>query len=738
MNKNEYIDRVTERIFDLNTKKSVSAELQQHIDEKSDFYAEIGYDNQTSEKKATEEMGDADEIREQFSQLHNDYYNPVFDIILLSVILLIFGVIYYLLKKFAFGDAGTTGLFLGSSCLSFALIYGYCFLALKRNKLFPLIFSYISIIAAGIFNYFILTETDKLMGQSIKNLFDFIFKTEIQGPANYPNEEKIAGIILALLSFAFLSALFSLVYFIRVKKLTNTKTDNKIKNFCSRICMVMFAFSLICSILFSVKTYFDLNKIKQEYKDAYSYVLALSENCSTKEEIAELISKSNYDFREIIDYKGELTGYRYEHNLIDISVSFNNIESREEIRARYEEDFENHKEKFKETLGEIYNDPAEIDRFYNTYIDLYTEYFESRLNNDIDRDYYNQLFCEITLCPVMKTFGNSLDSISLSFIELKNGNENILYSPDITSFSEKEKYNLYKNLVPYRLNIDFSLSEIESCMYTYSYVTGEKDFKMTDERTAVKSDEKTENFYTQFNETYKIICKNANSSNYEIAELTGSDIEVPEKTKEEFEDSISILGSRFDNLKEFALDAYDMNTKYHFDNWYFVLIGMPYEEIYAYDRYGNFITSERISNSPDIINFNGSDGQKKVRINGGYYDKLGYFYPQPDNTPYYTSDGKKYYFYSKTVKDETHTVGDTKEYYITDRKYNFYPAENCYIDSDGYICFNHSGYIKYDKDSGKYKSADGSEYTKAFETSWDKDGNPIAQNDKYETTDLLF
>lgn len=738
MNKNEYINRVCEKIFDLNTKKAVSAELLQHIDEKADFYAEIGYDSQVSEAKATEDMGDTDEICEQFGQLHNDFYNPVPDIILLAVMLAVFGAVYYLLKKFAFGDAGLTSAVLGSSCLSFALTYGYCFLAIKRNKLFPLIFSFVSIIATGVFNYFILIEADKLMGQSVKNLIDFIMKTEIRDPANYPNEEKITGVILALLLFAFLSAIFSVIYFIRVKKLVNTKTDNRIKNFFTRVCMVMFAFSAVCSILFGVKTYFDLNKIKQEYYDAYSYVLTLSEKCSTREEITDFIDKNNYDFVRITNYEGELTGYSYKHNLTQITVSFNDIESKEEIRAEYAEDLENYKDEIREFLSEVYDSQEEIDRFYNRYIDLYTEYFTDRLNNSVERDYYNQLFCTVTLEPVLKNFGNSLDSFSLSFIELKNGEEDILYQPDIADFSEKEKYNLYKNIAPYRLNIDFSLSEIESCMYDYAFVTGEKNFKMTDDRLAVKVDEKTEEFYTQFNEAYEIISKNKEASNYEIAKLTGADIEEPEMSKEEFEDSVSFLGTRFDSLIDRALENYDLRTSYHFDNWYFILSGMPYEEFYVYDKYNNFITSKRLSDFPNMINFNGSDGQKKVRINGGYYDKLGYFYPQPDNTPYYTADGKRYYFCTKTIKDETHTVGDTKEYYITDRKYTFYKPDNCYIDTDGYICFNNSGYIKYDKNSGTYKSADGSKYTKAFETSWDKDGNPILQNDNYETTESLF
>lgn len=69
MSKKEYIDRATEKIYDFHSKKSVSAELEQHIDEKTDFLVEIGYDADVSEDKATEAMGDAEEVCTQFGEL---------------------------------------------------------------------------------------------------------------------------------------------------------------------------------------------------------------------------------------------------------------------------------------------------------------------------------------------------------------------------------------------------------------------------------------------------------------------------------------------------------------------------------------------------------------------------------------------------------------------------------------------------------------------------------------------
>lgn len=39
MNKNDYIDKATEKIYDYSAKKAVKAELEEHIDEKTEYYS---------------------------------------------------------------------------------------------------------------------------------------------------------------------------------------------------------------------------------------------------------------------------------------------------------------------------------------------------------------------------------------------------------------------------------------------------------------------------------------------------------------------------------------------------------------------------------------------------------------------------------------------------------------------------------------------------------------------------
>lgn len=58
---NPFVQQVTDKIKSKRDKALIAAELESHILDKADFYREIGYDEQTALKKATEEMGDPDD-----------------------------------------------------------------------------------------------------------------------------------------------------------------------------------------------------------------------------------------------------------------------------------------------------------------------------------------------------------------------------------------------------------------------------------------------------------------------------------------------------------------------------------------------------------------------------------------------------------------------------------------------------------------------------------------------------
>ncbi|MCH5314862.1 MAG: hypothetical protein J1E81_03030 [Eubacterium sp.] len=738
MDKKDYLDKATEKIFDADAKNMVITELEGHIDERIDFYKEIGYDEQASEEKAAYAMGDTETVSAQFGELHSDFYNPAFDIVFFIIWFGLLGGVYYLLQKYVFIDIGLSSLLLAASCLSFAFVFGHSALSLFRNKIVPIILSLFGIGATGVFNYFVLIELDKKMNDSPANLMDFIFKTKIPGSTNYPNEERVILVVSLISAIAVITFLYSLIYNIKVKHLSNNRFDNKIKHMFIGITSSFALVSIALCILFSFKCYHDLNTIKNEYYAAYDYVIELSEKCDSKEEIIDFVSKSDYEFTERTDADGNLTGYIYNYNLVSIEIGFSSVRSRKEIREEYKEDLDELLNRIKELAEEPFKYSGILQsNAYAKRVNEYQSELEEKLEENVEKDYHNQTFCSIVLSPRIYYFDNSYDRLSTSFLEVKEDRENKFYLYETSKLNDAEKYDYYKGINPTRLEIEYDLSDIKNCSYTFNYIIGGGKFKRTDEYSCVKPNDKNTAMYEKLDKIIEIVNANINKSSSEIAKLTGATLETPEISSEEYEKQLAQLGSFFDSTKELLLDFYEMSTKYIFDDWYFIFSGRPYETIYAYDKYGNIIDVRYLGNTPVIKNHNGTDGQKKVSFNGGYFDKKGYYYSLPDHAPYYTSDGRRFYYYCKTIEDKTHTVGNTKEYYLTDREKLYYEVDSCFIDKNGYLYFN-SGNLKYDEKIKKFKSPSGNEYTKAFETSWDENGNPILQSDENETINSIF
>ncbi len=90
---NKFVTDVVKLIKNKNAKKSIQAELESHILDKADYYMEIGYSKDEAFKRATEEMGDAEETAVPLNKLNDNPYNAIFNI--LSFITLVVIVIFF-------------------------------------------------------------------------------------------------------------------------------------------------------------------------------------------------------------------------------------------------------------------------------------------------------------------------------------------------------------------------------------------------------------------------------------------------------------------------------------------------------------------------------------------------------------------------------------------------------------------------------------------------------------------
>lgn len=86
-NKKRYLNGVAEKISDNKMKSEIAVELDTHIDERAQFYEEIGYSEEEAFEKAVEQMGDPDAVGTSLSRLHPQGRKSVS--VMLSVLLFV-------------------------------------------------------------------------------------------------------------------------------------------------------------------------------------------------------------------------------------------------------------------------------------------------------------------------------------------------------------------------------------------------------------------------------------------------------------------------------------------------------------------------------------------------------------------------------------------------------------------------------------------------------------------------
>lgn len=72
MKKEEYINEVTALIKNKTVRNDVKKELEAHIDDRTKYYLDAGYDEDVSVKRAVERMGNPKEVAKSFEKLHNN------------------------------------------------------------------------------------------------------------------------------------------------------------------------------------------------------------------------------------------------------------------------------------------------------------------------------------------------------------------------------------------------------------------------------------------------------------------------------------------------------------------------------------------------------------------------------------------------------------------------------------------------------------------------------------------
>ena len=129
---NNYISTVLSKIKDGKTKSDIQAELEDHYNERVEYYTRIGYDTETAEEKANAHFGDEAEIvGEQIALLSGNHKLKYAVFAVVNVLLISLGVISFLKLEF---PATALGEFV--SVLFIVLCLVELLIALKNKSVF--------------------------------------------------------------------------------------------------------------------------------------------------------------------------------------------------------------------------------------------------------------------------------------------------------------------------------------------------------------------------------------------------------------------------------------------------------------------------------------------------------------------------------------------------------------------------------------------------------------------------
>lgn len=73
MSKQEYINTIIQQIHDKTARAEIELELMSHIDDREEYYREIGYDSDTAAEMAIERMGSPELAAEGLAKIHKKY-----------------------------------------------------------------------------------------------------------------------------------------------------------------------------------------------------------------------------------------------------------------------------------------------------------------------------------------------------------------------------------------------------------------------------------------------------------------------------------------------------------------------------------------------------------------------------------------------------------------------------------------------------------------------------------------
>lgn len=702
MNEQEFLKEATSEIYSIKKRQHILCELHDHIALREERYKEMGYPESDAEEKSVKEMGDPQEIAKELGELHKTY-KPTLDIILLLLYFAVLTGAYYLQRSFVFGDPGALSMLICGITGGAALFFLYAAYASSKKHPAAAVCAFAAGAAGGYYECLIGKELSRLTDGNFTNIKNFIAHNIIYFDRNHPDCYVLMTVLCVTgVVFSVICGII-LIYGIKKSLFANNSTDNRINRFTTVLCLVLFAACTITAAGFGINTYRQINYFKDEYTAAYNFTTQIEEQCSTKEELEQFLKDCDYDFGNI-DFNN-IKNYTYSHNLVYMQITL--YEPIEEEESADKKGF-------------------------------------AKLMSDMEKksDYASRYVYSVGLSSDSGRFDRGYDSLTLSVLKADENVIEELYSYRPYEHTSEEEYEYYKAYVPTEFSYKKCCRELIDSSFEFKYIEGTGELKDTNTFSFETKTQYMIDFRARENQITQILKSNGTVDPNEIARITGTTLIDPGFTKDEYEQIVLQLcneegtDSEIYEHKDELLNYYLWYCKYSiYEDWYFYLFRSDDYNIVAYNNdtdIFSYLTSPKdpylhivyLDDTPDV-SFSEYNAFKKIKLHSGYFDKKGLYYDAAEKVRYYTESGKVYRYYTEIDYDEP-DEDNRKKYYLIDNNSKKHPADNCFIDENGWLVIKDD--LRTDKD-GTYKNEKGETFTPAFETSWDENGNIVQRSD---------
>lgn len=710
MSLKDYIKSATSKIFGIKEKESVSLELTDHILCKQEYYEDIGYEQGISEEKAVEEMGDSLEIADYLGSIHNDFYNPIFDIIGFAVWAMLLVGSYLLMHRFILDDVTAVPVSIGCLLTLVGMHFGFNAINIKRNRRVPMVLTFIIGLGISVLAFIVNISVELFGISSISKLTELMIKGNLPeiSMVNFVPPVIISAVIVAITVVVFAAGM---VFAGKYERLENTLKTNRSKRAFEKVLVAICVFLVAAGGLFVCDVFVIQSKYEKKYISDYELVFDIAQSCENREQVENYIEEKGYSFScpdgNIIVIDGSLS---------DITLDF--------------------------------TPPKEQDSD-DPWVELMSKivfaYIKSEYSQSLERQNDYVITYDAAGRLAIDGYGKGADSLGLAKIRTNPSDlDNIFDFAAKDEGTSAEMIELYGKYYPKVITLEPSNNhKTHITRVNFEYLAGSGSNAFTQAFETQLESENGEIVKQQQAKVMEVLNSNPDISNEELAKAVGAKYTEPDISFDDYKEMFNYIMTYYgftnsvddvddEEIREAYQDLYtfDFSDDLHFYRMKYTSDSGNEVRMIIFNSKTNvrYISVAYYGDAAEKYN-NAYESQymgtfRKTRCGSAYYDIHGKAYNYYMDVAYYAKNGERFRYF-----EETDDEGKLVEKYFIGSKGSKCLANDGFVDTDGYfVCGNGEIYqnIEVNKSEIKnYHDADGNQYKKACEVSWDSNGELV-------------